>query len=302
MNLPTLRQLQYLVSVMELKHFGQAAERCFVTQSTLSSGIRELETLLGVKLLERDKRGVLPTERGERIAAKAREILGLSEQLVELARYRDAPLSGPLRLGLIPTIGPFLLPRVLPLLRERFADLALRLVEDQSGRLLERLNNGELEAAVIAFPYNIGDLESRLFWEENFQVALPQGHPLADAPQLSTQNLPADELLLLEEGHCLTDHAMSACHLQGLQARAAFQGTSLYTLVQMVAGGQGLTFLPDMAVRGDWLQAGDIRLIPLSEPGPHRHIGLIWRKSFARKDDLRLLTETMREAMATTEL
>ncbi|MES9958403.1 MAG: LysR substrate-binding domain-containing protein [Sedimenticola sp.] len=293
MNLPTLRQLKYLVAVVELRHFGQAAEHCFVTQSTLSAGIQELENLLGATLIERSKRKVLPTPLGIEIAGKAQQLLDLATEMTEMADSQGKPLSGTLRLGVIPTIGPYLLPKVLPGIRSGFPDLELQLVEDQSGRLLERLGRGTLDTAILAFPYPIGEMERSIFWEEKFLVALPSDHSLARRKRLATGELPREELLLLEEGHCMTDHALAACHLEGLKSNAAFQGTSLYTLLQMVAGGQGITFLPEMATRSELLPPEGIRLAALTEAGPHRQIGLVWRNTYYRKEDLLTLAEEM---------
>ncbi len=298
MHLPSVRQLQYLLAVVELRHFGQAAERCFVTQSTLSTGIQELENLLGAKLLERTKRRVNPTPLGLELAEQARQILELSARLVETAQSDKAPLSGPLKLGVIPTIGPFLLPRVLPPLRNHFPSLQLYLVEDQTPRLLERLISGEIDVALLALPYELGRLEHQALWNETFWIALPNTHPLAGEGPLPAHQLPADELLLLEEGHCFRDHALSACQREGLQSPPAFQGTSLYTLVEMVAGGQGITFLPDMAVDTTLARHPGICLRPLAEAGPHREIGLVWRSTYHRKHDLTLLGKTVTELMA----
>jgi len=297
MNLPTIRQLQYLVAVIELRHFGKAAERCFVTQSTLSAGIQELETLLGAKLLERTKRKVIPTPLGLELLGKSQQLLGLAAEMVEMARSDDQPLSGRLRLGVIPTIGPFLLPQVLPGIRDRFPALKLLLLEDQTARLLERLVTGELDVAILALPYDIGNLESKVFWEEDFWVALPEHHKLGSGGSIASKELPVDELLLLEEGHCLRDHALSACHMQKSQSTASFQGTSLYMLIQMVAGGQGVTFIPEMAVDSTLMKLSNILFRPLAEHGPHRQIGLVWRPGFHRKNDLHLLAECMEKLL-----
>ncbi|MBI3773391.1 MAG: hydrogen peroxide-inducible genes activator [Gammaproteobacteria bacterium] len=297
MYLPSLKQLQYLLAVVELRHFGKAAERCFVTQSTLSTGIQELETLLGIRLLERTKRKVAPTPLGLELADKARQILQLSAELVETAQTEHAPLSGVLKLGVIPTIGPFLLPRVLPQIRDRFSELQLYLIEDQTARLLQRLDNGELDCAIIALPYELGRLEHRVFLKETFWVAFPADHPLSAGGPIPSIDLPADELLLLEEGHCLRDHALSACHRSGLQRSTAFQGTSLYTLLEMVAGGQGITLLPEMAIKSGFVNQKRIRLRPLAEIGPHREIGLVWRATYHRKKDLCLLAETIQQIL-----
>ncbi len=300
MHLPSIRQLQYLLAVVELRHFGQAAARCFVTQSTLSTGIQELENLLGAKLLERTKRRVNPTPLGLELADRARHILDLSAGLVETAQSDKEPLTGPLKLGVIPTIGPFLLPRVMPLLRQHFPKLQLYLIEDQTARLLERLISGEIDVAVLALPYELGKLEYQSLWSEDFWVALPSTHPLSEGGPLAAAQLPLDELLLLEEGHCFRDHTLSACQREGRQIHTAFQGTSLYTLIEMVAGGQGITFLPDMAVDTSLAQHQGISLRPLAEASPHREIGLAWRSTYHRKHDLALLGESLTALMAKT--
>ena len=297
MHLPSIRQLQYLLAVVELRHFGKAAERCFVTQSTLSTGIQELENLLGAKLLERTKRKVEPTPLGLELAEKARQILELSAQLLEMAQNDKEPLSAPMKLGVIPTIGPFLLPRILPALRQRYPQLQLYLVEDQTACLLERLTRGEIDAAILALPYELGKLESETLWNECFWVALPSNHPLSQTDSITADELPADELMLLEEGHCFRDHALTACHRNELKSHAIFEGTSLYTLIEMVAGGQGITLLPEMAIDTPLTQRPGIHLRPLAEPGPHRQIGLAWRSTYHRKRDLALLGQSIREFM-----
>ncbi len=297
MNLPTLRQLHYLVTVVELCHFGQAAERCYVTQSTLSTAIQELESLLGVTLLERTRRKVMPTQLGLEIADKARQILSLSESLVLDAQIDRQPLSGELRLGVIPTIGPFLLPKVLAGVRQRFPGLELYLLEDQTHALIERLGAGELDCAILALPFDLGGLEHQVFWEEDFLVAFPKEHPLSQGGPIASRKLPGEELLMLEKGHCLRDHALAVCHMKSMQKRATFQGTSLYTLVQMVSGGQGITFVPEMAVDEDFLSRNQIAVRPLAEPGPHRQLCLTWRASYHRKPDLELLSQVMQELL-----
>jgi len=296
----TIRQLQYLQAVMATHHFGKAAEQCFVTQSTLSSGIQELEQLLGVTLFERTKRKVIPTMMGEQIAVQAQHILQLNEALVETCQSAQQPLTGTLRLGVIPTIGPYLLPWVLPEIRRLFPQLHLQLIEDQSEKLLDRLEMGQLDSAILALPYALRQFEHEVFWQEDFCVALPKQHPLATQRMISTQMLPRQELLLLEEGHCLTAHALSACQLDDLALKQTFQGTSLYTLLQMVAGGQGITFVPEMAIYSEQLNQKEISLVSLNEPSPHRKIGLVWRKSFMRKPDLILLSQHIRQIMHQT--
>lgn len=296
MYLPPLKQLQYLVAVVELQHFGKAAERCFVTQSTISTGIQELEGQLGVQLLERTKRKVAPTPMGKELARQAAEIVRLAVELVDTARTEHAPLSGPLKLGVIPTIGPFLLPKMLPKLRKRYPQLELYLIEDQSAKLLERLESSELDCALFALPYDLGRMESEVIARETFWVAFPHDHPLSEGGPIPSIKLPADELLLLEEGHCLRDHVITAC--RGLKRSSAFQGTSLYTLLEMVSGGQGITLLPEMAIHSGLVNPKRISLRPLSDQGPHRDIALIWRNTCHRKKELKLLSEEMRAILA----
>lgn len=294
----TLRQLAYLVAVVEDCHFGRAAERRHVTQSTLSAGLKALEEQLGATLVERTRRRVLPTPLGREVAAQARRILALAEALVETAGAAAAPLSGAFRLGVIPTIGPFLLPKALAALRADYPALRLYLREDQTAALLDRLARGELEAAVIALPYDIGDCESLALGHDRLWVALPGDHPLAAAPRVRSAALPEDQLLLLEDGHCLREHALAACHLGGARHREAFQATSLHTLVEMVAGGLGITFLPEMAVAAGLGREPGIALRPLAEASPPRRIALVWRRSSRRGDDMRLLGERLRAACA----
>ena len=297
MHLPSTRQLEYLLAVIDLRHFGKAAERCFVTQSTLSTGIQELENLLGASLFERTKRKVLPTPLGLEMANKARQVLTISTEMLELARNKQAAMCGPLKLGVIPTIGPFLLPKILPTIREKFPDLELFLIEEQSSHLLQRLDSGELDCAIFALPYELAKYEYKSFFQEIFYVAFPVDHPLSQGGPIASADLPVEQLLMLEDGHCFKDHALSACHFSGMQQRAAFQGTSLYTLMEMVAGGQGITFLPAIAIDSNLAQLPKIRLRPLAETSPHREIGLVWRPTFHRKKDLHLLMALMKNEL-----
>lgn len=283
MGLPTLRQLQYLVAVIELRHFSHAAEKCFVTQSTLSAGIQDLEAQLGISLLERSKRKVLPTPAGIEVAARAQQILTLSSDLVSYAGSASSPLGGQLRLGVIPTIGPFLLTKTLPVIRQTLPDLDLFLFEEQSSTLVEQLIEGSIDIAILAFPYNIHNLQYELCGLENFLVAMPKAHPLATSTTIAPSKLPANELLLLAEGHCLREHALAACRLDAQANRMTLQGTSLYTLVEMVASGLGITLLPKMAVDSHMLNNEEICIRPLqitTGQSATRQIGLVWRPSF----------------------
>ncbi len=288
---PTLRQLRYLVAVVDRCHFGQAAAACSVSQSTLSASIQELEDLLGAPLLERTRRSVVPTPLGRTVADQARGLLKGAEDLVDLAQAARDPLSGPLHLGVIPTIGPFLLPRALPKLRESFPKLQLYLREDQTARLLERLDAGELDAVLLALPYALGDLEVMDLGEDRFSIVQPAGH-------VPASNIADENLLLLEDGHCLRDQALAACELEGARRNAGFNGTSLHTLAQMVANGLGVTLMPQMALDAGILRGLDVTVRPLAGAVPHRRIGLVWRRSSARAETFRALGEALKAELA----
>ncbi|MDO8607108.1 MAG: hydrogen peroxide-inducible genes activator [Phaeospirillum sp.] len=287
-HLPTLRQLRYLVALAEHRHFGRAAEACLATQSTLSAGLQELEALLGAALVERTKRKVLMTPLGEAVVARACDVLRGAEDIADLVRAAGQPLAGPLRLGVIPTIAPFLLPKVLPELRRRYPDLRLVLREDLTARLLDRLAAAELDAALLALPYDAPDMEMMTLVEDPFVLACPPGHPLAAKAQVSGADLVGADLLLLEEGHCLRDHALAACSLPPPSRGEDILGTSLGTLVQMVASGLGVTLLPVLAVEGGVLRGTDLVTRPLAGGGT-RVLGLAWRRSSARKAEFKLL-------------
>lgn len=300
MYLPTLRQLQYLVAVVDLRHFGHAAEQCLVTQSTLSAGLRELETVLGVTLVERTKRRVLPTPLGETIAEKARGVLAGARDIAEVAQGGAEPLTGRFRLGVIPTIGPFVLPRLLGGLRDAYPGLQLFLREDQTAPLLDRLRRGDLEAAILALPYDLGDgMAAMSLGADPFWLAVPKDHPLA-APEvkiIQPGDVDPDDLLLLEDGHCLRDHALSACRLR-VSGAGRFQATSLYTLVEMVANGLGVTFLPEVALTSGMARNPAVVVKPLADDSPPRSIGLVWRRSFVRDGDVAALGAYVKGRMA----
>lgn len=294
--LPTLRQLRYLIAVVDRGHFGRAAENCLVSQSTLSAAIQELEDLLGTRLLERGRRAVMPTPLGREVAERARALLKDAEDLVDVVRSSADPMNGPLRLGVIPTIGPFLIPRVMPDLRAAFPNLKLYLREDQTARLLERLESGDLDAAILALPYPLSDMESEEFADDPFWVVCPPDHRLCGGAIAAPADVAMEELLLLEDGHCLREHALSACALDGPPRNATFQGTSLHTLVQMVASGLGVTLLPQMALNAGMLRGLELAARPLGGSRPSRRIGLAWRKTSGRKETFRLLCEALRRS------
>jgi LysR family hydrogen peroxide-inducible transcriptional activator len=290
--LPTLRQLRYLVALAEHRHFGRAAEACLATQSTLSAGLQEVETLLGAALVERTKRKVALTPLGEEVVARARVVLRGAEEIAELTAAAGCePLSGPLRLGIIPTIGPYLLPRVLPALRQDHPNLRLYLREDLSARVLERLTSGDLDLVLLALPYADAEgLELLALGTDPFVVACPPNHPLAAKTQVASADLHDVELLLLEEGHCLRDHALAACHLPRPARGEGVLATSLTTLVQMVACGLGVTLIPQMAVESGILAGTNLVTRPLADGGS-RGIGLAWRPSSPRKASFTALAQ-----------
>ncbi len=276
-----LRDLRYLVALAEHRHFGRAAEASFVSQPTLSTQIRKIEEELGVALVERMPRKVLLTEVGEEIAARARQVLNEVEQIKAVARRTRDPESGTLRLGIFPTLGPYLLPHVVPRLHQRFPRLELLLVEEKTETLLRQLREGRLDAAVLALPVGDEQLHAEFLFEEPFVLAVPQDHPLARRRTLRLRDIGEQSLLLLEEGHCLRDQALEVCHLAGAGEKSGFRATSLETLRQMVAANVGITLLPVLAVKPPVAQAEAVRLIPFDGKGPNRRIALIWRKSSA---------------------
>jgi len=294
--LPTLRQLRFLVALADRRHFGQAAEACLVSQSTLSAAIQELELGLGVVLFDRTRRSVAPTGIGLEIAERARAILKQTEDLVDVALAAHDPLSGPLRIGVIPTIGPFLLPRALPRLREAAPDLKLYLREEKTAPLVDRLEAGQLDAAILALPAPLDDLESEDIAVDPFFVVCPRDHRLAALKSVRPADMATEDLLLLEDGHCLREHALAACELEGARRNLAFQGTSLHTLVQMAAGGLGVTLVPEMAIGSGLIAGLDLNVAPLAGDRPWRRIALVWRRSSGRKETFRRLAALLRTA------
>src|SRR5690242_19856427 len=270
-HLPTIKQLQYLVALRRHGHFGKAAEACFVTQSTLSAGLRELEALLGVTLVERTRRLVRFTALGEKIAEKAVRVLREAEELAEMARAEGKPLHGELRMGVIPTIAPFLLPTMLPRLREQWPELKLYLREETSNAACEALHRGQLDCVLLALPFACGEVDSTPLFDDPLFVAYPGG-VAPDAASVPASEIDEKRLLLLEDGHCLKDHALSACNRPELRAHAAMMGTSLHTLVQMVDNGLGVTFVPAMAIEAGILDGTNVAAKPLKSEHNFRTI------------------------------
>ena len=292
--LPTLKQLQYLVALHEHGHFGRAADACFVSQSTLSAGLRELESLLGVTLVERTRRVVRFTPLGNQVVAKAHRLLREAEELSDLVSAHGAPLSGELRMSVIPTIAPFLLPRILPRLRAERPQLRLFLREEPSAAAVESLHHGRADCVLLALPFATGEVEEARLFDDPLLVAFPHDDPRDPPPTVAPDLIDESRLLLLEDGHCLKDHALAACNRPELRASATMIGTSLHTLVQMVDNGLGLTMLPEMAVAAGILAGTRIVARPLISPHAARTIALVWRRNSPRADEFRLLAEELR--------
>jgi LysR family transcriptional regulator, hydrogen peroxide-inducible genes activator len=295
--LPSLQQLRFLAALAEERHFGRAAEACAVTQSTLSAGIKELEERLGVTLVERTRRKVMLTPLGEETVERGRRLLRDAEELADAARAGREPLAGPLRLGVIPTIGAYFIPAAMPGLARQFPKLKLYLREEQTASLLDKLEKGQLDLALIALPYAVGEFETMTLGEDHILLAVPESHRLARMKRVDEAELAGEELLLMEDGHCLRSHALEACRLAGPDRNEVFQGTSLRTLLQMAAGGIGITLMPEMAVPSEITQGSGLVARPLKGE-PSRSIALAWRRSSARKAEFRRLGEYFKEVLA----
>jgi LysR family hydrogen peroxide-inducible transcriptional activator len=294
-TLPTLRQLAYLVELSGCLSFRVAAEAQFVTQSTLSAGIKELERLLGVQLVERDRRHVRLTAVGEDTVARAHELLAAATDLAEAARAATQPLSGPLRLGAIPTIAPYLLPSVLPALRRAHAELKLYLREDLTKRLLDRLRAGGLDVALIALPFDTGDLYVRELFDDEFAFVARADDPAVRGRDVALRRIAPGDMVLLEEGHCLRDHAIAACGPRRGSWESRVEATSLTTLIQMVEGGLGVTLLPRITLDAGILRGTRLVARPFSPPAPSRTLALVARRTSPRRRDAHLLAEFLLE-------
>src|SRR4249919_490384 len=290
-----LRDLKYLVALADHKHFGRAAAASFVSQPTLSTQIKKLEDELGVALVERAPRKVMLTPAGRDIAERARRIVAEVEQMREAARRSQDPEAGTVRLGLFPTLGPYLLPHVVPGIRARFPKLELLLVEEKSDVILSRLREGKLDAGLLALPIHDDQLHVEFLFEEPFLLAVPESHPFAKRDSLSIKDLSDQRLLLLEDGHCLRDQALDVCQLAGAGEMRDFQATSLETLRQMVAADVGITLLPTLAVKPPVARSKDIHLLGFRDSRPSRQIAMVWRRSSAMGDFLMQLADVFRK-------
>jgi LysR family hydrogen peroxide-inducible transcriptional activator len=300
-TLPSLQQLRFLCALAEQCHFGRAAESCAVTQSTLSGGIKELEARLGVTLFERSHRHVMLTPLGKEIATRAQRLLVDAEELVGLARNAHEPLSGPLRFGVIPTVGPYVLPSLLPHLGTELPKLKLYVREAQTAVLLDKLAAGELDLLLAAIPFELGDVETMKIVEDPIVVAMPCNHPLGRHRVVRRDDLAREQLLLIEDGHCLRSHSLQACRIVDPVRNEVFQATSLRTLVQMVAADLGITLMPQIAVDSELASARNVVVRPLSPDKPFRTLVLAWRSTSSRGDEFRLLGNLIRECLTGTK-
>nr|WP_298926987.1 hydrogen peroxide-inducible genes activator [uncultured Erythrobacter sp.] len=292
--LPTIKQLQYLIALHEHGHFGRAADASFVSQSTLSAGIRELESLLGVTLVERSRRVVRFTSLGEQVVTKANKLLREAEELSDLVQAAGKPLSGQLRMSVIPTIAPFMIPRILPRLRKERPDLQLLLREETSHDAMDSLQHGRVDCVLLALPFDTAEAEYDHISDDRLFVAFPKDDPRDPPASIPPEMIDQGRLLLLEDGHCLRDHALAACNRSELRASAAMIGTSLHTLVQMVDHDLGLTMLPEMAIDAGILTGTEVAARPVESDTAKREIVLVWRKNSPREADFKLLAEELR--------
>jgi LysR family hydrogen peroxide-inducible transcriptional activator len=291
--LPSMKQLEYLVSLEETVHFAKASEQCNVTPSTLSAGIKDLENLFGLSLAERSKRHVHMTSIGLDIARRARHILRDAEEIMELAKRNKEPMSSDIKLGVIPTISPFLLPQAIATINKKYPQLRLFLEENLTNALLDRVQQGDLDAALIAIPYDTRSLEKIELFDDEFLFACNYEHSLSQKHIISDKDLAKESLMLLEEGHCLRSHVLNACHLDSHRGRSNFEASSFFTLVQMVASGIGVTLLPKLAINSKITEGTRIKTIPMSTPY-FRKIALVWRKSSLRSHEYQLLAEAFK--------
>jgi LysR family hydrogen peroxide-inducible transcriptional activator len=293
-----LKDLKYLVALADTGHFGRAAQRTFVSQPTLSAQLKKLEEYLGVKLVERHPKNVQLTEVGKQIVARARQMLSGGDEILALARNNTDPLSGKLKIALIPTIGPYLLPRIMQKLRKALPQLGLMLYEHQTGELLKRLKDGEIDLGILALPIDQDGLESRRLYREEFTVALPSDNPLAQKPSIRAADLKGQTLLLLEDGHCLRDQALEVCSRIDVREAEDFRATSLETLRHMVVAGLGVTLMPELAVESPFGSQRGLVIRQFTKPAPARTVGAVWRKSTTRGTAIDAVCDIVAGAMA----
>lgn len=276
-----LRDLRYLVALADLKHFGRAAEACFVSQPTLSTQIKKFEDELGTQLIERNPRNVMLTDVGVAVVARARAILHEADQIKNIARRAKDPESGTVKIGIFPTLGPYLLPHVVPNIVKKFPKLELMLFEEKTESVLKKLHDGDLDAGIIALPIHDDTLHAEFLFEESFVLAVPKGSALAKLKKIKLSDLANERLLLLDDGHCLRDQALEVCQMAGVGERAGFRATSLETLRHMVSANVGMTLLPALTVQPPVPPTPNVVLIPFAAPAPSRRIAIVWRRTSA---------------------
>lgn len=293
----TLRQLEFALAVAKHRHFKRAAEECNISQSALSLGIAELEKQLDTQIFERNNKQVLITPIGEELLERTKRIFLEINDLTTLAQGHQTPLTYPMSIGIIPTIAPFLLPKVLPSLSQKYPDFQLNIIEKQTERLIEQVRYGHIDTAIIALPYPIEGLHTFEFWQEDFFAIVADGDPNAKRTSIGSHELSQSNLLLLGEGHCLTDQVLSVCSLGKKSFKSNFFDASLNTLIQMSLAGMGVTLVPEMALYQLKTSHPNIHAIPISEPSPHRRLAFISRLNYARVNDIRLLSTIFQEAL-----
>ncbi len=294
MRNPSLRQINYFLALCDHQHFGRAAAASFVSQSAFSGAIQDLETQLDTQLVDRTNRRVTITAVGQEVATQARLVVRDMESLLEIAGANRQPLTGDLRLGVIPTIAPFLLPKMMPRIRKTYPDLRLYLIEDQTARLHRRLMDGELDLLLLALPYDLRSTETIDLFDDPFRLAARADTQRVDPHHYRFTRLDAESVLLLEDGHCLRDHALAACKIRNTEKISRFAASSLLTLVEMVDADLGITFLPEMALGSALLKHTRVRTYDLDD-GSHRSIGIAWRKGSARANEFGMLGEFIRD-------
>lgn len=293
----TLRQLEFALAVAKHRHFKRAAEECNISQSALSLGIAELEKQLDTQIFERNNKQVLITPIGEDILERAQRIFSEINDLTTRAQSHQTPLAYPMTVGIIPTIAPYLLPKVLPVVKQQYPNFRMTIVENQTERLLEQVRYGHIDTAIIALPYPVEGLHSFEFWSEDFYAVFPSNDPHANLKTINADELATANLMLLGEGHCLTDQALSVCHFDKDAMKSNFSDASLNTLIQMALANMGTTLVPQMALSQLHLQNRDVKAVPLAEEGPHRRIAFVTRLNYARVDDVNLLGKVFKQAL-----
>ena len=293
----TIKQLKFALAVADTKHFKKASENCSVSQSALSTAISELEKNLGVQIFERDNKRVLITATGEKILRQAQHICTDVDDLIKSAQSHSAPLVNPMNIGFIPSIAPYLLPKVMPSLRSTYPQFKLSITEDLSSRLVSKVRSGELDAAVLALPYPIDGLHAFSFWEEDFYAVFHKTDLAANKSTIDSKSLVDNNLMLLGNGHCLRDHVIQACELNNDIDQNTFKDASLNTLIQMALSSMGTTLVPQIALDQIYSQNKDIKALHLDAPSPHRTIAVVTRLNYSRVNEIKLLTDLFTEQL-----